>query len=274
MVQANIKTGMTVEKFQSDVRAVLAPRPDFVTYNEVPMRQDGVLAPADYDIWRTPGRYKGATPVAWRTDTWTRVDQGTQRISNYREIPPKRHTMLGLRFANWVTLQSADGRTVSVVSAHVAPLVNGMPDLRRGTVRRIGALVTQLKARGPVFVGGDFNVHYRSSSYPRDVLTADSMVPTYDAMGSYFPTGDHRGATIDYVFATADDQIQVVSQHPVELNSDHNAVVAGLSWTVDAPGQTTVVRNNPTGTNAEQRVVLNEAVASCATRPPARPSTW
>jgi endonuclease/exonuclease/phosphatase (EEP) superfamily protein YafD len=265
MVQANIKTGMTVPKFQSDVRAVLAPHPDFVTYNEVPMRQDGVLAPEGYDLWRTPGQYEGATPVAWRTDTWAPIAEGTRRISNYRKIPPKRHTMLGLRYANWVTLQSVDGRVVSVVSAHVAPFVPKMPDLRRRTVAKIGELVSELKAAGPVFVGGDFNVHYTSSAYPRDVLTSDSMVPTYDALGSYFPTGDHQGATIDYVFTTSDEQIQVMDQRAVELNSDHNAVVAGLSWTVDAPADTTRIVNDPAGTSQERRLVLRQVLQAVRT---------
>lgn len=260
MVQANIKTGMPVSKFQSDVRAVLAPRPDFVTYNEVPMRQDGVLAPEGYDLWRTPGEYLGATPVAWRTDTWAPIAEGTRRVSNYRKIPPKRHTMLGLRYASWVTLQSVDGRVVSVVSAHVPPFVPKMPDLRRRTVIRIGALVSELKAAGPVLVGGDFNVHYTSSAYPRDVLTSDSMVPTYDVLGSYFPTGDHQGATIDYVFTTSDDQIQVMDQRAVELNSDHNAVIAGLSWTVDAPADTTRMTNDPAGTPKERRLVVKQVL--------------
>lgn len=260
MVQANLKTGMTVPHFQSDVRKVLAPRPDFITYNEVPRRNDQVLAPAGYAIWRTPGEYTGAVPVVWREDTWTAVDQGTKRISNYRKIPPKRHTMLGLRYANWVTLTSTDGRTVSVISVHVAPLVKKMPDLRRRTVKRIGALVAGLKARGPVLVGGDFNLHYKSGKYPRDVLTSDGMVPTYDALGSYFPTGDHRGATIDYVFATPEEQIQVVDQNSVELNSDHDAVVAGLSWTVDAPAETIQVVNVPTGKAREKRLVLKKVL--------------
>ncbi|MBB6629037.1 hypothetical protein H5V45_17050 [Nocardioides sp. KIGAM211] len=262
MVQANIKTGMTLNRFQSDVRTVLAPRPDFVTYNEVPRRNDLVLAPAGYAIWRTPGEYTGAVPVAWREDTWTAIAQGTVRVSNYRKIPPKRHTMLGLRYANWVTLSSVDGRTVSVVSTHVPPIVNGMPDLRRRTVKKIGALVTELKGSGPVLVGGDFNLHYKSAAYPRDVLTGDGMVPTYDALGSYFPTGDHQGMTIDYIFATPEEQIQVVDQRAVELYSDHDALVAGLNWTVDAPTETTAVTNVPSGSTAEKRLVVKQVVRS------------
>lgn len=256
LVHANIKTAMATGAFRADVQAVVGQKPDFVTYNEVPRRLDANLAPEGYALWRTPGQYEGATPVAWRTDTWSPINQGTRQISNYRKIPPRRHTMLGLRYANWVTLQSTDGRLVSVVSVHVPPMVKGMPDLRRRTVAQIALLVGELKATGPVLVAGDFNVHYRSRAYPRDLLEAAGMVPTYDALGSYFPTGDHQGATIDYIFTTALDQMTVVEHHATELNSDHDAITGGLSWTADAPGQTIEVVNNPAGAAAERRAVL------------------
>lgn len=257
MVQANIYTGLTTARFQADVREVLALEPDFVTYNEVSFRQDSVLAPDGYAIYRSMrNRYTSATPVAWRADRWEAIDQGTYRISNWRGVPPHRKTELGRRFANWVTLRDADGRVLSVVSIHVAPLVSGMPDLRRGSVERLGGLVATLSPRGPVLVGGDFNVHYKSGIYPRDLLDAHSLVPTYDTLGAYFPTGDHQGATIDYVFDRGVDQLTSDRQYPVELHSDHDAVVAGLSWQIDAPVETQVVRNDPSGAVAERRAIV------------------
>lgn len=248
MVQANIYSGLSVPRFQADVRKVLDMRPDFITYNEVPLRNDLVMAPPaeGYAIHRKMrNRYTKATAVAWRTDRWTKIDSGTFRISNYRGKPPGRNIELGRRYANWVTLTSPEGRTLSVVSVHVAPLAKGMPDLRRRSVRRLGELVERLAPSGPVLVGGDFNVHYKSSIYPRDLLSAASMVPTYDMIGTFFPTGDHRGATIDYVFNRGTELIWADDHYSVELKSDHDAVVATLSWQQDAPTETQTVTSNP-----------------------------
>ena len=257
MVQANIKTGMSVPKFQSDVTRVLSQQPDFVTYNEVMFRRDAVLAPPGYALYRSMrNRFTAETPVAWRTDRWTAIDEGTFRITNRRGVPPGKEVELGRRFANWVTLRGTDGRTVSVVSVHVAPLTRGMPDLLRRSVRRLGVLVAELAPRGPVLVGGDFNVHYASGRYPRDLLAAAGLVPTYDTMGAYFPTGDHRGATIDYVFDRGTATLLADDQFPVELHSDHDAVVAGFTWQVDLPEQSRVVTSDPDGDRRSQRAAL------------------
>lgn len=265
MVQANIYSGLSVAKFQKDVRTVLDMAPDFVTYNEVPLRNDLIMAPPaeGYAIHRShANRYKAATAVAWRTDHWSMVDSGTYRVSNYRGKPPGRNIELGRRYANWVTLTSPDGRVISVVSAHVAPLVKGMPDLRRRSVKRIGLLVEELSPRGPVMVGGDFNVHYKSGIYPRDLLDAAGMVPTYDMLGTYFPTGDHQGATIDYIFSRHEDTLWAAEHTHVELNSDHDAVVAGLTWLVDAPAETWSVSNDPDGDTPARRAVVKVAVTA------------
>ncbi len=269
MVQANIYTGLSVPRFQADVATVLSLQPDFVTYNEVAFRHDEVLAPEGYSLYRDPtDRFTKSTPVAWRTDRWTAINQGSWKISDWRGKPPGRKVELGRRVVNWVTLQGVDGRVVSVVSAHVAPVVRGMPDLLRRSVTRLGQLVETLAPAGPVLVGGDFNVHYTGDRYPRDLLTAAGLVPTYDVMGTYFPTGDHRGATIDYVLGRGVEALAPVSQYPVELNSDHDAVVAGLSWTTDLRTTTRVVRNNPQGDWTAQRAVIRNLRTGLIKAPP------
>lgn len=262
MVQANIKTASST--FENDVRTVMAQDPDFISYNEVSYRKGELLAPEGYSLHRSVrNRYTAATPVAWKHPDWTKLDAGTFQISDVHRIPDGKHTKLGLRFANWATLQSADGRVLSIVSVHVAPLfkIDGRQvDLIRPSVRRLGELVRQLAPAGPVLVGGDFNVHYKSGRYPRDLFADAGLVPTYDTMGSYFPTGDHRGATIDYVFNRGADQLKVTSHGRKELYSDHDAVIAGLTWQTDAPSDTVEIVSDPAGTWAERYAAVRAVV--------------
>ncbi len=268
VIQANIKSDLSTDRFRADVSTVLGKHPDVVTYNEVPLRYDEVLAPEGYAVHRKmKNRYTQATAVAWRTDRWTAVDAGTFRVSNYRKVPPGKNVKLGLRFANWVTLRSVEGRTISVVAAHVAPLARKMPDLLRPSVQRLGTLVERLAPYGPVVVGGDFNVHYTSGRYPRDLLDPVQMAPTYDTLGTHFPTGDHRGATIDYLFNRGEGLLGATRHLAFELNSDHDAVMAELSWLVDSPEETRRVVSDPAGAEARRRVVAALATAIAATAP-------
>lgn len=262
MVQANIYTGLSTERFQADVKKVLAVQPDFVTYNEVPFRNDLVMAPDGYGIYRDmTDRFTAATPVAWREDRWTPIDQGVWMISNWRGKPPGKVVELGRRQANWVTFQGVDGRVLSVVSVHVAPVTKGMPDLLRKSMNRLEKLVVKLAPSGPVLVGGDFNVAYTGPRYPRDILTRSGLIPTYDNLASHFSTGDHHGYTIDYVFGTRADELPPVNHYPIELKSDHDAVVAEFTWTVDAPSETTIVSNDPAGTRPERRAALTSLLS-------------
>lgn len=257
MVQANLQSPQSVVGFQGDVLTVRAQAPDLITFNEVAFRQDVNLAPPPgYAMFRTPGQYTGATPVAWRTDKWSPLQAGTDVLSDQRGIPKGKQTELGRRSANWVTLQSPEGRVLSLVSAHLAPMTKGMPDVRRPGVQALAALVDRLDDHGPVLVGGDFNMHHLGSDYAGDLFTQAGLVPTYDLLGTRFPTYDGRGATIDYVFLKGTDQLKADVHYPVELNSDHKAVVAGFSWTVDAAALVTTVQNDVTGYAAQRRAVL------------------
>lgn len=264
MVQANIKVAMADWRFTSDVREVLSGNPDFISYNEVPYRDPHALAPDGYSLHRNVrNKYTRATPVAWKYPEWTKVDAGSFRISNIHEIPDGKHTKLGLRFATWATLKSLDGRVVSIVSVHVAPMfkIDGKQyDLIRPSVRRLGELVGRLAPAGPVLVGGDFNVHYKSRRYPEGLFADAGLVPTYDTMGGYFPTGDHRGATIDYVFNRGAGQLEVTSHGRSELYSDHDKISAGLDWQGDAPTETVEIVSDPAGTWAERYAAVRAVV--------------
>ena len=258
LVQANIYTGLSVTKYQADVREVLALGSDFITYNEAHGRNDVVMAPpSGYGIYRDmTDRYTRATPVVWRTDRWTAVDQGSWMISDWRGVPPGKQVELGRRWANWVTLVGVDGRQVSVVSAHFAPETKGMPDLLQPSAQRLGLLVDRLATRGQVFVGGDLNVHYPGARYPRGVFGEHALVPTYDALGTSFPTGDHYGATIDYVLGRGNGQLVTDQHFPVELNSDHDAVYGGWTWLTDVPSDVREVVSDPAGDQPAQRAAL------------------
>ncbi|GAA0981432.1 hypothetical protein ENKNEFLB_03280 [Nocardioides aquaticus] len=268
IVQANLRSPQPFAGFQADARKVQGFAPDFITYNEVAFRNDALLAPAGYKMWRTAGQYTGASPVAWRSDRWEMTARGTRQVSSYGKKPPGRTTLLGMRFASWVTLRSTiDDRVLSVISMHAAPKVRGMPDLRRTAVRNLGTLVRELAPRGPVLVGGDFNVGARSTSYPADLLGAAQLRSTFERLQSWFGTGDHGGNTIDYLFVRDAGQLEADVHFPVELNSDHDAVVAGLSWTTKAPGATVEVRNDPGGEVAQQRAVVVENLREIRSAP-------
>lgn len=277
ITQANLKSGQALANFNADAATVLGEAPDFITYNEVPFRSDTTLAPPPgYALWRTPGQYQGETPVAWRADRWTMVAEGTTMLSNRKGRLPGQHVDWGVRYANWVTLQDAYARTISVVSAHLAPVIATTEGLQPIEVNRLGALTTTLGAAGPVLVGGDFNMSYLTSAYLRDLFTAYNLVPSYDALGAHFPTGDHYGATIDYLMLHQDlaaPQLAFTDQFATELNSDHNAVTADLTYVAPAtappysitPG--TVV-SDPDGTPSAQRAVLQMMVSAVQHAPP------
>lgn len=263
MTTANLLSGQPLGKFRKDVAAVMASAPDFVTYNEVPYRPDVELAPPGYAIWRTPGKYQGANPVVWRTDRWTAIAQGTSNITNKWGKTKKQSVHWGVRYANWVTLQGTDGRVVSVIATHFAPKSPITEGLVPVAVNNLGNLVDSLRTSGPVLIGGDFNFHYANpQEYPRALLTERNLTPAYDVLGRYLPTGDHYGATIDYVFVSDTTQVAVSNLYTTELKSDHDAVTVDMSLTGTPPdgvltfGPGTLV-NDPAGNLVARRAVLD-----------------
>lgn len=230
MVEANIKSGMTKSQTQADLNKVFLDRPDFVAFNEVAGRADSILAPSGYGIWRTPGRYTGANPVVWRKDRWNVVAQGTKYLSIQGGKTATQSAELGIRYANWASLRSADGcQKISIVAYHVAPKTTLTANLLLPSVHNLGALAQSLAADGPVLLAGDLNRHYKSREYPRSTLTSYGLTPTWDMTGTMLPTGDHQGATIDYIFVRNASQFRVVKQFTRELFSDHDAIVANLT---------------------------------------------
>jgi endonuclease/exonuclease/phosphatase family metal-dependent hydrolase len=245
MAQANLWAGMGTSVFATDVATIVADRPDFITYNEVDGRQDTALAPAPYQVFRAArtgtadvDKYTRETAVAWDASKWTPLASGTWNISNVRGKYDWQNREWGIRYANWVTLTNADGRIVSVVSVHVAPdtteFTAGILD---PSLRSIGRLADQLDDQGPVMIGGDLNVNYRETAkYPRSLMAELDLTPTYDVLKASLPTGDQKGATIDYVLLRSSANFSVKQQYTRELNSDHDLLVADAAVLSDRIG--------------------------------------
>ena len=271
MVQANIKAGMTTARFKKDVRKVVGRSPDFITYNEVNGRRSAALAPGRYQVWRKGGTpYKAATAVAWDSKKWTATSKGIHQISNKRGKSPGQRLHWGIRYANWVTLENrASGRNVSVVATHFAPKSKHYGDLIRPSARALNGLVKALAKRGPVMVGGDLNVQYDGSRFPRKIFAKKHLVPIYDVTQKA-PVTHGRASTIDYVLARGIAKFATGNQRAFGLHSDHNAVsvdFAPLPITSTA-GSTRVrfgrgvVVTDPGMSAAEKQAVLRTVLKS------------
>lgn len=240
ITQANMKSGLDRWKFKSDLSRAYAKSPDFITFNEVPFRPDNLLARPGYALYRTPGRYTGASPVVWNAAKWTAIARGTTMISNTPGTVGSQTSEWGIRYANWVTVRSLDGsQTVSMVATHLAPINRITKNLMGPSIRRLGALVSGLSAYGPVFVGGDFNRHYTAQNFPREGLTAAGLTPAYDLAGCYLPTGENHDppATIDYVMLRPAPLFSVLSITTTDMYSDHEALSVVLSMPSTTRGE-------------------------------------
>ena len=227
MVHANILSKMGASQFSADLREAMASAPDFVTLNEA-VRPPELLAVPGYSFHRgTDSRWAMETTVMWRTDRWEALSTGTRYLH-------RRGGTWGTRAVNWVTLRSLDtDEVVSVVSTHASPVGKGTPDLLPVYMSALSSLVRELSAQGPVFAGGDLNAHYGSGRFPRAGMQAGGLAPTYDVHG--IPpggTGDHGGATIDYLMYQPGAGVTSTSQWKMELFSDHDAVAGDfhLEW--------------------------------------------
>ena len=237
MVQANIYTGLSVERFQADVRTVLAApaRLRDLQRGAVPQRRGdgsrGLLA-----LPRPDRPVHAATPVAWRTDRWTAIDHG---LLDDLELARQASGPGGRARAAGGQLGDPAGRRRPGRVAWCRCTWRPWSAACRTCcgARSTGSTCWSRSSRpaGPVLVGGDFNVHYPGAPVPARHPARPGWSPTYDVLGTYFPTGDHSGRDHRLRPRTAASRCWRRShQYPVELNSDHDAVVGGLSW-VDRP---------------------------------------
>ena len=267
-VQANISKDMSIPAFDQDVATVFAQQPDIITFNEVYARDSAKLAPEGYTIWRTPGIRTGWAPVVWNSSKWTAIDQGTRQISK----SVKKGTLIGVRYANWVTLQNPAGQVLSVISTHIAPNNKDTAHLLVPSLKVLNNLAKSLRERGPVLMGGDFNMGYHSSRYQPQYLSGAGLVSTFDLLGSSFPT-HRKGGTIDYVFLSPRSHFFVTEQYPVPLKSDHTAIglrmqlLSGPDGTPPPTFKGGTFTANPAGSTAERRKVRDLEVAAIDATP-------
>lgn len=222
LVQANIKTSMDNGRWFADYARVKALNPDFITLNEASTRTDEALTAGGYGIHRAHhDASTRETPVLWRLDTWDEISSGTRYLST-------RRVKWGIRAVNWVTVKNLHtGRVVSVISAHPAPTIPVTRGLLPEFMQGLAALTRELGDKGPVFIGGDLNVHYQSDPYPRAAFASAGLQPTFDTLGR-LPTGD-RGAVIDYLLYQPGKGVTAVRQGKVEQNSDHHTIWADFT---------------------------------------------
>lgn len=225
LAQANIYYDLSREAWLADYARVRALQPDFITLNEAAYRTDAELAVGGYAIRRSNDNSSTReTPVLWRTDRWTEIASGTRTLNN-------RPVRWGVRAVNWVTLKHlATGKVVSVISAHPAPTIPVTRGLLSEFMGGLSALVKELGASGPVFVGGDLNVQYQSAPYPAAALASAGLQATYDTLGRpEGGTGDHRGGIIDYMLYQPGKGVSADKQGKVEQASDHDTMWADFT---------------------------------------------
>lgn len=222
LVQANIKTSMDNGRWFADYARVKALKPDFITLNEASTRTDAALTAGGYGIHRAQADSSTReTPVLWRLDTWTETASGTRYLTT-------RKVKWGVRAVNWVTVKNLHtGQVVSIISAHPAPTIPVTRGLLPEFMQGLAALTRELADKGPVFIGGDLNVHYQSDPYPRAAFASAGLQPTFDSLGR-MPTGDH-GAIIDYLLFQPHRGVAAIRQGKVEQNSDHHTIWADFS---------------------------------------------
>jgi len=175
LAQANIPTRSGMGGFRSSMPKVLSHQPDFVTLNEQSARslpQIEAAAPG-YSAYRDNSPASGAgasqalgTVVLYKRG-WQLLDGGRVQIVDDDHTVYQGHPVVWDRFVTWALLRRPrDGAIVAVVSVHhmTNPAKYGPDKPARQAqygqgMDTLTGLTRALAQHGPVFVGGDFNVH-------------------------------------------------------------------------------------------------------------------
>ncbi|MFT4082611.1 MAG: endonuclease/exonuclease/phosphatase family protein [Nocardioides sp.] len=213
IAEANIPRRSGIGGYDTGIHQLLSSSPDFVMLNEVWALSDSqITAPAaGYSVYRPPSGGRGGisqlmdTAVLYKSADWTVVDGGRVQLVSNDRVGYQGHTENWDRFATWVTLKNNDsGGVVSVISVHnmTNPAKYGPnKGLRQAKYGRgmdiLVNLVKGLEDQGPVFTGGDFNVHTNQNQ--GWTATSNMRAAGY----SYY---NH---SVDYIFYPSSDGVSV-----------------------------------------------------------------
>lgn len=240
LAQANIPTRSGMSGFRASMPRVLSHHPDFVTLDEQnarTLKQIEAAAPG-YTAYRinsllpTPGTGQARDEVVLYKQTWRRLAGGRIQLVARDHTVYDGHPVVWWRYAVWATLQRpSDGAVVSVISVHqmTNPAKYGPDKPRRQRQYAAGmdlllGLVARLEDYGPVFVGGDFNVHASQISSP---WTAPAKMR---AAGYGWYTAD-----VDYLFyPSAAGGVRLVRGWSGPIVSDHPWISATFDVTTVA----------------------------------------
>ena len=192
---------------------------------------------------------QNATPILYRSATFSLQDSGTKKVSErtYVGSSGAGPSTLKAKYVNWVLLRHrATGRLMYVLNNHAVPSVQGADggpntknperlELYRQHMAGLRSLIAELHATGAaVFVTGDFNVNYR-----RDVVLQPRVFPYHNldqvnVAASYRRMGMPRIGThgsgdrlIDYVHHLKRRGTPVSAQRVLTgYGSDHRPVLA------------------------------------------------
>ncbi len=260
----NVSAGARIRETVRDLRAITQEAPDVVSLQEMASwdrRQAVRAAFVDcdtclYDAHMPGPAVPGGTPILYRSDKYTFLDQGSQKVTEDTYVGSRGAgpSTIRAKWVNWVRLRdNATQRQVYVVNNHFVPTVqssDGGPNdqWRRVAIYRkhmeglVGIIEGFKKSTGgTIFVTGDFNVNYRTDSikqapmFPYHALGAVSVTSSFQNVsvpeeGTHVLASGYSKRLIDYVFNLRRRAVSPVDHHIIfGLNSDHRAMVADFT---------------------------------------------
>ncbi|MBO0727922.1 MAG: peptidoglycan DD-metalloendopeptidase family protein [Acidimicrobiaceae bacterium] len=278
LAQANIPQRSGMAGFRASMPRVLSHQPDAVTLNEQAGRTLAQIRSAapGYDAYRNPsidqpGQASQAldTVVLWRTDTWHRLAAGRIRIVSADHVDYGGRLRVWNRYATWVLLANSHNQQLAIVSVHQMTNPDRIgPDKPRRRLQygqgmdAVLGLVTTLSAHGPVFIGGDFNVHPSQAGEP---WTAPAKMAT-DGYRWY-------ERDVDYLFYPAAQGARRTGGWSGPMDSDHPWIASSFRLPSNQPRQqrtvspavSTVASTSPAGApglDAEQSANAAKIIAA------------
>jgi endonuclease/exonuclease/phosphatase (EEP) superfamily protein YafD len=286
LAQANIptKSGMGrsgMGGFRSSMPKVLSHQPDFVTLNEQTarsLRQIEAAAPG-YSAYRdnSPATGAGAnqalgTVVLYKRG-WQLLDGGRVQIVDDDHTVDRGRPVVWDRFATWALLKRPrDGAIVSVVSVHqmsnpakygpdkpARQAQYGQAQYGQGMDTLTG-LTRALARHGPVFVGGDFNVHPSKGTGVHGQGDDPWAAPMKMAAAG-FAAYSHG---VDYLFYPKGRGVTLARGWTGPMVSDHQWISARFNMNGAGPSSGTAAASTTTASTSTTASVA-PAVATTST---------